>query len=117
MTNLAENRYLQIGVILLATWLVYFPGLDSLFLFDDGPNLSALAHIQGASLFSPDFWEFVFAGEAGPTGRPVSLFTFALQANAWPDNPETVSWWVVSGLGQPAAARSRSSAVTALPSA
>ena len=27
------------------------------------------------------------AGQAGPTGRPVSLFTFALQAAAWPDDP------------------------------
>ena len=90
MPALIENRYLHIGGILLVTWLVYLPGLDSLYLFDDSPNLAALAQIQGASLFSPDFWEFVLAGEAGPTGRPVSLFTFALQATAWPDNPAAI---------------------------
>ena len=87
MHRLLDNRGLHIGLILLATGLCYRPGLDSLFLFDDGPNLDALVHIRDASLFSAGFWEFVFSGQAGPTGRPVSLFSFALQAGAWPDNP------------------------------
>lgn len=29
----------------------------------------------------------VMSGSAGPTGRPVSLLTFALQAQDWPENP------------------------------
>ena len=77
----------SIGAILGATFLCFVFALDSLFLFDDYPNLDALIYIQGESLFSTGFWEFVLGGNAGPTGRPVSLFTFALQAASWPDNP------------------------------
>jgi protein O-mannosyl-transferase len=77
----------SIGIILVATLLCFAFALDSLFLFDDYPNLDALIYIQGQSIFSSGFWEFVMGGNAGPTGRPVSLFTFALQAASWPDNP------------------------------
>lgn len=87
MVRLLDNRALHIAFIVLATGLCFWPGLGSLFLFDDGPNLDALVHIREASLSSPDFREFVLAGQAGPTGRPVSLFTFALQAAAWPGDP------------------------------
>ena len=73
-----------LGVLLFAG---YAGGLNSLFLFDDMPNLEALSQIQNAELFSASFFEFVLGGEAGPTGRPVSLFTFAMQASAWPDAP------------------------------
>lgn len=80
-------------MLLLATGACYFWGLDSPFLFDDAPNLNPLVFIQGASVFSGEFWEFVVSGQSGPTGRPVSLFTFALQAAAWPDNP-----WAVKSI-------------------
>jgi hypothetical protein len=61
--------------------------VHSPFLFDDSQNLDALAHIRGESVFSPGFWEFVLGGNAGPTGRPISLFSFALQADSWPYSP------------------------------
>lgn len=87
MIRLLENRPLHIAIILLACVVCYLPGINSLFVFDDLPNLEALIHIQGATPADADFWEFVFSGGAGPTGRPLSLFTFALQSAAWPDNP------------------------------
>lgn len=77
----------RLAIVVLALILCYLWGLNSLFLFDDNPNLDALAYIRDASPLSPDFWEFVLGGQAGPTGRPFALFTFALQAGAWPDNP------------------------------
>lgn len=83
----------RLVLLLLETSACYFWGLDSPFLFDDAPNLNPLLFIQEASLFSKEFWEFVFSGQSGPTGRPVSLFTFALQASAWPDNP-----WAVKSI-------------------
>ncbi len=75
------------GLIIAAISACYFPGLNSLFLFDDTPNLNALMYIRDFPWFSEPFFEFVLGGEAGPTGRPLSLFTFALQAGSWPDSP------------------------------
>jgi hypothetical protein len=77
----------RLGLLIIAGIFSFWWGLDSLFLFDDVPNLDALIFIKEASFLSGDFWEFVFSGEAGPTGRPVSLLTFSLQASAWPDFP------------------------------
>ena len=82
--QLSSSKIAHITFISTAIILCYASGLDSDFLFDDGPNLDALVHIQGAGIFTSDFWEFVLTGGAGPTGRPVSLFTFALQADSWP---------------------------------
>jgi len=84
--QLCSSRLAHITFISMAIILCYAGGLDSDFLFDDGPNLDALVHIQGAGIFTSDFWEFVLSGGAGPTGRPISLFTFALQADFWPDS-------------------------------
>lgn len=90
-THKSEKLYLRhtlsILAILAAILVCYVFSLNSLFLFDDFPNLDALVHLHGESIASPGFWEFVLGGNSGPTGRPVSLFTFALQANSWPANP------------------------------
>lgn len=49
--------------------------------FDDHPNLRGLLEIHdGVSAAA-----FIFSGQAGPLGRPVSLATFALQAESWPE--------------------------------
>lgn len=49
--------------------------------FDDAANLDGLFGINdfNSALI------FILTGEAGPTGRPVSLASFALQHNAWPN--------------------------------
>ena len=77
----------RVALLLVATVLCYAWGLDSPLLFDDLPNLGALAFIDNAPVFNAGFREFVLGGDSGPTGRPVALFTFALQAAAWPDHP------------------------------
>lgn len=59
-----------------------FPAVDSRFLMDDFSNLSRLEILRDSDLLT-----YLFGGTAGPTGRPVALFTFALQADAWPQNP------------------------------
>lgn len=56
--------------------------------FDDRANLSGLAGIV-------DFdsaWRWIRAGTAGPTGRPLALATFALQAYQWPDPAPFLAW-------------------------
>lgn len=75
-------NYLFIVVVSL-TVLIYFPGLKGGFLFDDYPNLANLSQISNFG----EFKSFVLNGGAGPSGRPISLFTFALQAQSWPKDP------------------------------
>ena len=69
-------------LLLLLTVCLYAIGLDSDFLLDDTANLSGLAEIEQYG-----FFYYIFSGTAGPSGRPLSLLTFALQYPAWPDNP------------------------------
>ena len=62
---------------------VYWAGLKGDFLFDDYPNLEPLGHYGVI-----DGWDkiknFIFNGFAGPTGRPISLASFLIDANTWP---------------------------------
>ena len=66
------------GVLVIA-WLLYSPGLSADFLLDDRPNLGGLTAVSDSS----SAIQFAFSGDAGPTGRPVSLLSFALQADQW----------------------------------
>ena len=72
--------------ILLLTAVVHWVGLKGNFLFDDYPNLKDLG-TYGVI----DSWEkvrnFISNGFSGPTGRPISLLSFLIDANTWPANP------------------------------
>ena len=69
---------------MVASWLIYLPGLGGSFYFDDNHNLEGLSEVSnfGSAL------HFAFTGTAGPTGRPIALATFGAQAYAWPHHPE-----------------------------
>lgn len=70
-------------VLLVLTASIYSHGLSAGLQFDDRSNLNGLEAInRGESL-----WAYVFGGNAGPLGRPLSLLTFALQSHSWPNNP------------------------------
>ncbi len=75
-------RGLALWALLALTAVCYLPSLSGPFLFDDLPNLMGLARIGG--LFDLDFWTYTTYGISGPTGRPLALFSFALQHAAWP---------------------------------
>ncbi len=69
-------------VTLVLAWL-YHQALPGYWLFDDEPNLGGLGQVRDwRSALS-----FTLSGDAGPIGRPLSLATFALQAEAWPYEP------------------------------
>ena len=70
------------GVLLLA-WIAYRPGLSGGFLFDDLVNLPALGK-YGPITDAPAFWRYITSGVADPTGRPISLLTFLIDARDWP---------------------------------
>ncbi len=69
-------------MILMLTAILYYPALDSRFLLDDFSSLDSLSDIDVTG-----YTHFILGGSAGPSGRPVSLLTFALQHESWPGNP------------------------------
>lgn len=73
-------------LVLLATWGVYQPGLSGTFLFDDEANLSALGKYGDVDSW-PAFWRYITSGFADPTGRPLALVSFLLDARTWPADP------------------------------
>lgn len=73
---------------LLLALIVYYPGLKGGFLFDDYPNLAEMAKYGDMSNWE-NVKRFISNGEAGPTGRPISLLTFVPQADDWFSNNAT----------------------------
>ena len=73
------KRAAMVAVLLLVAWLLYRPALGGAFLLDDLPNLNGLSSVSdlGSAL------QYVLDGRAGPSGRPLSLASFALQADSW----------------------------------
>jgi protein O-mannosyl-transferase len=72
-----------LGLLLLAAWLVYAPGLRGSFLFDDYGSLTALGETGPINRWAT-FWRYVTSGHADPTGRPLALLSFLLDARDWP---------------------------------
>lgn len=74
------------GVMLAITSWAYHPGLYGGFLFDDFGNLPILG--AGGPVDNwPTFWRYITSGIADPTGRPLTLLTFLLDAHDWPAEP------------------------------
>lgn len=69
-----------------ATWAAYAPGLAGGFLFDDLVNLPALG-ATGPVDDAATFWRYLTSGTADPTGRPLALLSFLLDARDWPADP------------------------------
>lgn len=73
-------------LVLALCTIIYWSGLKGGFLFDDYPNLQDLG-TYGVI----DNWDkvraFVSNGFSGPTGRPISLVSFLIDANTWPADP------------------------------
>ena len=75
-----------LAAILLFTWWAYRPGLTGDFLFDDFGNLPVLG-ATGPVTHWVTFWRYITSGAADPTGRPLPLLTFLIDAHNWPANP------------------------------
>jgi tetratricopeptide (TPR) repeat protein len=67
-------------------WVIYSPGLHGGFLFDDFANLPSLG-AQGPIDNWPAFWRYITSGHADPTGRPVAMLSFLMDARDWPAAP------------------------------
>lgn len=75
-----------LAVFALLALTAYWPGLHGGFLFDDFANLPALGATGPIDTW-PNFWRYITSGTADPTGRPLTLLTFLLDANNWPADP------------------------------
>ena len=66
--------------------IAYWPGLQGAFVLDDFGVLSSLGDLGGVRDWET-FKAFVLGGTAGPTGRPLALLSFLVDANNWPADP------------------------------
>jgi tetratricopeptide (TPR) repeat protein len=69
----------------ICVW-AYWPGLGGNFLFDDYVNLPALG-ANGPIIHWATFWQYITSGQADPTGRPLALLSFLINAHDWPAAP------------------------------
>lgn len=83
ITPLTVAAPLLLGLLAL---IAYWPGLRGGFLFDDFGSLPALG-ASGPIDSWPVFWRYLTSGTADPTGRPLTLLTFLLDARNWPADP------------------------------
>ena len=77
---------LALGLALALTAFAYWPGLSGDFLFDDYVNLNALGRYGGVQDLQTLLF-YLTSGIADPTGRPVAMASFLLDARDWPADP------------------------------
>lgn len=78
--------FVSLAALLFATWLAYRPGITGVFLLDDFSNLQALG-TWGPMIHWDALWRYLTSGISDPTGRPLSLLSFLLDAQDWPAVP------------------------------
>jgi len=78
--------WLGLATIAFVAWIAYHPGLSGGFLFDDFVNLDALGNSGPVDNWRT-FWRFITSGTADPTGRPLALLSFLVDAHDWPADP------------------------------
>jgi tetratricopeptide (TPR) repeat protein len=72
--------------VLALAWAAYTPGLHGGFVFDDYANLPALGATGPIDHF-PTLLRYITSGVADPTGRPMALLSFLVDAHDWPASP------------------------------
>ena len=76
-----ESTAMQVLIFILlcvAVWLVYHPGLNGPFIFDDAPNITRNQFVAIDSLSMTNLLGAAFSKSHGIFGRPIPMLTFAL---------------------------------------
>src|SRR5690554_1532584 len=90
--NLSTTRTpLALLAIFFTVLLVYVPNSQGVFLLDDWPSLADLNDVKAKDLSWSSILAYTFGGSGFP-GRPISLFSFAVQAESWPSYPENFKY-------------------------
>lgn len=82
------SRYrwgIGLAIVLVVCAALYWPSLYGPFLFDDFPNLAALASVGHVSGWH-DLGIYLSQPRGFP-GRPLAMLSFLLQQSAWPGHP------------------------------
>jgi hypothetical protein len=82
--NSSFNFILVAGLAI--TVLAYWNGLHGNFMFDDFQTLQSLGELNGVRNWQT-FLFYLDSGHAGPTGRPISMLSYLLNATTWPADP------------------------------
>lgn len=82
----AATFLVLLAVILALAWFAYRPGLSGAFLFDDLGSLPKLGATGPVDDWA-SFLRYITSGTADPTGRPLALLSFLIDARNWPANP------------------------------
>lgn len=93
-----KKEYAPLVALLAAvvvTTVLFSPALNGPFLLDDVPNLSPMG-ADGGLDNAETFNRFVWGGQAGPLGRPLSLLSFTANAETWPADP---FWFKATNIG------------------
>lgn len=77
---------MALAILLTTAWFIYRPGLSGAFLFDDLGSLPKLGATGPVDRWDT-FWRYITSGTADPTGRPLAMLSFLLNARNWPANP------------------------------
>ena len=77
-------HYILLTFVLVLSAFLFWQGSNGAFLLDDFPNLEMMAQVHDFE----SFFKYIFSGDSGPTGRPISLLSFAAFSEYWPDNPK-----------------------------
>jgi protein O-mannosyl-transferase len=77
---------LSFAAIIALAWFAFAPGLSGGFLFDDFANLPSLGAYGRIDNFDA-FLRYITSGGADPTGRPLALLSFLIDARDWPADP------------------------------
>jgi len=78
--------WLAFAVLAALTFAAYYAGLGGSFLLDDWgtlPKLGAYGPVDNVTTFI----SYITSGAAGPSGRPLALLSFLIDAHDWPANP------------------------------
>ncbi len=81
-----RREWLLVLLAAVATSLLYLPALHAPYIFDDYQNLRTLALIDAGEGLN-GLLGYSFSGISSAIGRPLSLFSFALQHESWPGDP------------------------------
>jgi len=83
MTNrLTAKQWIFTFLCIAVALACYWPGLAAPFMFDSTPALRDNAALQFHNYTFDEWWAAILSSASGPVRRPVSMFTFALNAAA-----------------------------------
>lgn len=77
--RLTTSPYFHLFIALVLSFLVYAPGLGGGFIFDDFPNLIHNPQFPPDVLSPSSLVEVILSSNSGPTGRPLSMLSFAVE--------------------------------------